>query len=394
MGKISHFMLGGYIIKTNEEHISDILSILITNGIPFGRTKEKDGSFEIYLTKRGFRRYTEAAGGMHVFGETAKEIGFLYILKRYRLRFGMFVGALFFTVCVALSSLFVWDINVSGNVKITESEVIEYLDAYGFRLGAFIPRLDKTDICRRIMLENKDISFIAINMKGTVANVEIHERENDEGKVGTSEPSNLVSKYDAQIERLEVTGGVAQVKYLQVVKKGDLLVSGIIDSNAIGYRLVRARGKVLGRVSLTYDSFVPLEYSKKSFTGEQTEQKTIKIFSKIINIFKNNDIRYEKYDTITEEKRLYLFGTVKLPVFVTTKRYAEYEEIPSELSKNEAYLAALEDIKRQSADILSDAEILSRDTYLSIEDGILHLKVDIDCIIDITEEIKIDTSRR
>ena len=303
----------------------------------------------------------------------------------------MFTGALFFILSVALSSFFVWDINVDGNNKITEKEVIEYLDAYGFRLGAFIPRIDKTDICRRIMLENKDISFISINMKGTVANVEMHERESDEGKISTSEPSNLISKYDAQIERLEVVGGVAQVKYLQSVKKNDILVSGIIDSNAIGYRLVRARGKVFGRVSLVYESNIPLEYTEKIPTSEKTEKKSVKIFSKVFNLFKNNDIRYEKYDTIVNEERLYLFGSVKLPISVITEKYTEYEEITRTLSENEAYKLALKEIKEKSESELENAEILSRDTVMTNENGVLSLKVYVECILDIAEEIKIDT---
>ena len=241
------------------------------------------------------------------------------------------------------------------------------------------------------MLENKDISFISINMKGTVANVEMHERESDEGKISTSEPSNLISKYDAQIERLEVVGGVAQVKYLQSVKKNDILVSGIIDSNAIGYRLVRARGKVFGRVSLVYESNIPLEYTEKIPTSEKTEKKSVKIFSKVFNLFKNNDIRYEKYDTIVNEERLYLFGSVKLPISVITEKYTEYEERTRTLSENEAYKLALKEIKEKSESELENAEILSRDTVMTNENGVLSLKVYVECILDIAEEIKIDT---
>ena len=241
------------------------------------------------------------------------------------------------------------------------------------------------------MLENKDISFISINMKGTVANVEMHERESDEGKISTSEPSNLISKYDAQIERLEVVGGVAQVKYLQSVKKNDILVSGIIDSNAIGYRLVRARGKVFGRVSLVYESNIPLEYTEKIPTSEKTEKKSVKIFSKVFNLFKNNDIRYEKYDTIVNEERLYLFGSVKLPISVITEKHTEYEEITRTLSENEAYKLALKEIKEKSESELENAEILSRDTVMTNENGVLSLKVYVECILDIAEEIKIDT---
>ena len=181
------------------------------------------------------------------------------------------------------------------------------------------------------------------------------------------------------------------MKYLQSVKKNDILVSGIIDSNAIGYRLVRARGKVFGRVSLVYESNIPLEYTEKIPTSEKTEKKSVKIFSKVFNLFKNNDIRYEKYDTIVNEERLYIFGSVKLPISVITEKYTEYEERTRTLSENEAYKLALKEIKEKSESELENAEILSRDTVMTNENGVLSLKVYVECILDIAEEIKIDT---
>ncbi|MGN1095361.1 MAG: sporulation protein YqfD [Eubacteriales bacterium] len=393
MGKLSRFLFGGYMLTVPESTLTDVMNILVCSGIPFGKVREGDGFYSLYLTKSGFAQYKIARGERN-FGEKAEEIGFFSVIKRYRLRFGMFIGAFLFVIVVSFSSFFVWDINISGNENITSEKIEEYLAAYGFRLGAFIPRLDTEDICRRIMLENGNISFMTINMRGTVAEVKIHERESDEGKVADSTPSNLISKYDAQIERLEITGGVAEVKYLQIVKKGDLLVSGIIDSNALGYRLVRARGKVFGKVTLVYTSEIPFEYTENVPTGEQTEKKSIKIFSKIISISKNNSIPYEKYDTIINNKKLYLFGNVELPLFIMTEKYTEYTERTVTLTRDEAYRKALAEIKKQSEKELSEAEILSRETVLTEGEDFLRLTVYVECILDISEEKQIETAGR
>ncbi len=390
MKRFMRFIFGGVYLTAEQNDMSLILSILISNAVPFGRTRKKDGTYDIFLTKNGYRLFCENAPPELDF--TAKEVGALYILSRYRLRAGLIVGALIFAFCVSFSSLFIWDINVTGNSRITEEEILEALSAYGVRLGAFIPNLDKNDAARRIALERGDISFIAINLKGTVASISVHERDMDETKISSGEPSNLVAKYDAQIERGEVTGGVLAVGSGTIVKKGALLVSGIIDSSALGYRLVRSRGKVYGRTTLTFTSVIPLETTEKSATGEEKSEKNIKIFSKNVTLFKNNNIKYEKYDIIEDKERLYLFGAVKLPITIVTRTYRAYEETPRTLTRDEAYTLALADIHAQSDAVLSEAQIIARDMAFSQDEENAYLTLTVDCIIDIAEEIKIDIS--
>ena len=222
--------------------------------------------------------------------------------------------------------------------------------------------------------------------------MEIRERREGEEQEEQASPSNLVAKYDGQIERLEVAGGVSKVAYLQPVKKGELLVSGIIDSAALGYRLVRARGKVLARITLAYESEIPLETSEKSYTGREIQKKSIKIFSKTINISKNTSVSYEKYDTIVNEEKIYLFGKIELPIYVITETHREYALAPRTLTEKEALEHALADISKQSEAELAGAEILSRTTETEMRGGALYVRTEIYCITDIAREVRIETN--
>ena len=126
------------------------------------------------------------------------EEGLLAILSRYRLRFGMFFGLLIFALSISISSMFVWDINVTGNVNITKEEILSRLDDYGFRIGTAKSFADTKNICDRIVLEAGDLSFMSINVRGTVATVVVRERNSTEPPNEASSPSNIVAKYDAQ----------------------------------------------------------------------------------------------------------------------------------------------------------------------------------------------------
>lgn len=390
MSNISRFIFGAYTLAVPEEQAHMAINVLITNDIPFGKSREEGGRVLLLLTPRGLRRYLGVTGGFR-FGERAFCHGLPELFRRYRLRAGVFIGMLIFISSVTLSSFFIWDVNVTGGVSITAEEMRERLSAYGVREGAFIPSLDMNEIASRILLEAGNISFLKINMRGTVANVELRERREGEKEDEGSAPSNLVARYSGQIERLEVMGGACKVEYLMPVKKGELLVSGIIDSAALGYRLVRSRGKVFARVTLAYESEIPLETAEKVYTGKETSKKSIKIFAKSLNISKKTSVPYEKYDTIINKEKIYLFGKIELPIFIATETAREYREEARTLTESEALARALADIDAKSRAELEGAEILSRTTETEMRGGALFVRTEVYCVLDIAEEVKIET---
>jgi similar to stage IV sporulation protein len=390
MSKISRFIFGAYTLAVPQESAPKAMNVLITNNIPFGKSREEGGTLLLLLSRRGLRRYLSVTGGF-LFGERAYCHGLPELFRRYRLRAGVFAGMLIFISSVTLSSFFIWDVNVTGNVNITAEEMRERLSAYGVREGAFIPALDMNDIASRVLLEAGNISFLKINMHGTVARVEVRERRESEKEESLSSPSNLVARYSGQIERLEVMGGACKVEYLTPVKKGELLVSGIIDSAALGYRLVRSRGKVFARVTLSYESEIPLEITEKTYTGAEKSKKSIIFFTKSLNISKKTSVPYAKYDTIINKEKIYLFDKIELPIFEVTETYREYCEAARTLSESEAYARALAEIDEKSRAELSGAEILSRTVETEMREGSFFVRTEVYCIMDIAEEVKIET---
>ena len=390
MSKLSRFIFGAYTLAVPGEQAPRAMNVLITNNIPFGKSRQEGGDVLLLLSRRGLRRYLAVTGGF-IFGERAYCHGIPELFRRYRLRAGVFIGLMIFIASVTLSSFFIWDVNVTGGVSITAEEMRERLSAYGVREGAFIPSLDTNEIASRILLEAGNISFLKINLRGTVANVEVRERREGEKEQELSAPSNLVARYSGQIERLEVMGGACCVEYLTPVKKGELLVSGIIDSSALGYRLVRSRGKVFARVTLAYESEIPLKITEKTYTGAEKSKKSIIFFAKSLNISKKTSVPYEKYDTIINKEKIYLFGKIELPVFVLTETFREYREEERTLTESEALARAYAEIDEKSRAELSGAEILSRTVETEMREGSLFVRTEVYCVLDIAEEVKIET---
>lgn len=390
MGILSYFR-GMYVVTVAKEAGDAALDLLVSRNIPFFGMKTTEETLSFSLHPPYFKAYAKLRGEERFAGEVRTHEGLLSFAHRHRARVGFFIGAGMAALLLVVSSLFVWDVRITGNVKLSADALRDTLAEHGVEIGAFIPSLDKERVEREIMLEVGELSWISINLRGTVAQVEVHERKTDTEAIDIQSPSNLIAAMDGQITALEVTGGQTIATLGAVVRKGDLLVSGIIDSKALGYRLVRARGEVFAAVTLTYDIEIPYEMEKKVYTGEFLTEKDVKFFAKNIKLFGKDSISPTSCDTIEVERRLYLFGKIALPIFVTERTHSFYEMQTVTLSQEEAITEAYAQIHAQGEETLMAAEILARRTNFDFGETALTLHEEVDCILDIAEEVKIST---
>ena len=391
MGKIYEYLRGSYTVTARAESVCRALNVLMKNNVPFYGVKAEGGGLVGFcLEPDAFRKYVALTAEMTIEDERVTRRGLFAFASGYKMRIGFFIGAVLCAALLAASSFFVWDINVTGQTGLSEKEILKTLEGYGLYIGAYIPNIDTMRLENELVIDTEELSYASINLRGTVAEAVVRERKEKDVE-NISLPSNLVANCDGQIESIEVRGGMPTVKKGQIVKKGQLLVSGVIDSQAVGYRLVRARGEIYARISRSFTAEVPLVREKKSRTGEKKTRVTIRFFAKKINLFSNNDISFEKYDTIEEEKRLCLFDRVELPVFIIKTTYSEYVTETEKISEEQALSIAEKELAGQTEKTLSEAQILAREERTEINDGILTLYADIDCIADITSEIFIKT---
>ena len=384
------YFRSAYLISVHINDARLVLDLLVARDIPFHGQRSEGDAFLFRLYAPHYKEYVRLRGKRRYRNETRKRLGFLNLANRYKKRSGLFVGFFLAAFLLILSSMFVWDITVTGADRIPEKRILTALEQRGLRLGTFIPTFD-TDIAEQTLILDVDgLSFVSVKCKGTVVQVEVREREKETEILDTESPSNLIAAVDGQIEALRVTGGVTTVKLGETVKKGELLVSGIIDSAALGYRLVRARGEVLARTTLTYQVEIPYETTEKVYTGRFFTQKSIKIFSKTIKLFRKDSIYASSCDKIESERRVFLFGLIKLPVFIIEAEYAEYELIPKTLTQKEALQEAYRQIRLLYEDDLSEADILGRYTAFSENENGITLKQQIECIVNIAQEVKIE----
>lgn len=385
------------------EYASEVCNTVMRNGINCRKMRRcSDGGLRFTVTEAEYLRLVSLLPERAV--DTERRRGLPYLLYRYRKRIGIPVGLIIFAVLVKLSTMYVWDITVSGNEMLSDGEIISSLGELGFGIGTRISEVDYYSLCHRLVLANEGISWVSVNMIGTVARVEVIELRAKEniGDDGNGTPTNLIAACDGTVVRVETASGKTEVKAGDSVKKGQLLVNGVLEigtDGERGYLPVRSRARVYAETEVRLETVIPIETTEKRFVGRKLISKSIKFFGKMIKLKENSGILPDGCDIIENNKRLVLFenggliGSIALPISAVTEYCEEYITESVTLTEEEALIRAESEMTELFSKALSDAEILSLASEHYISDGKLYLSRTAVCIINIAEEVPIGISR-
>lgn len=314
---------------------------------------------------------------------SVSRLGVLYFLKKYVKRPGLLIGAVCCLLFFIISSMFVWEIKVTGNETLSQKDVKTRLASLGFKEGTYKRGVNLTKLCNEYLISDYRVSWIFINFGGTVANVQIKETHLKPKPEITDKNVNLVASRDGIIMKIMALDGQSVVVPGDVVTKGQLLVSGIVTSRKQNEILTGARGSVFAQTYHTYTSKTPMFYYEKNYTGKTKSKLSITAFGKTFNLSKKN-APFDKYDKTTRN-----YKTDKFPYFKITKhQYFEYNLIKKDRSKDEAIEISITEIQEKINSEIKDCPIISKKQNISEENGYVMVEVMLECIENIAKEMK------
>ncbi len=382
---------GSIEVSVNAASRMRFLNLCLCHGIPYRHFRYcEDGGIAFrtaWLTAYRLRRLCAREGIEVVFSTPRGLPAFLFGLRR---RAGLLAGAAVAIFLLVLSSCFVWDIEVTGNSQMTQEEIRALLADCSFSVGSYIPDVKIRELENRVLLASPDIAWIAINLQGTVAEVQVIERNTPEPS-NTSKPANMIAAADGQIEFLQLYRGNAVVTVGQAVKKGELLISGIYDSATEGFRFTRAAGEVMARTEHTYRIEIPLSYEEKVFGEREYRSISLNFFHFSSEIFKKTGNQSNTCDIIKDEIEFGWFGTRPLPISLSIL-YAEPHTLQARTrSETEALELAYEGLERELTALSEHAELLQKEIRTEITEGavILHCRVEVIENIAVQSEFEI-----
>ena len=385
---IIDFFLGKCLLKTKKKNAAKLLNVCMKSEAEYWNPRFFGDDFSIECNARTFEKIKSACEKRGLEITLVACSGMPIIISRYKNRIGLLIGTLLSLVLVLYGLNTVWRIELSGNESIRQSELEALLRENGFSVGSFIPSEDLTFIENSVMQSEPRIAWISINVNGAVANVEI--RETKKGVAKSKNPTNLIALRDGKIERVESYNGNCLVKAGDVVRAGDVLVSGIYQNESGDYRAVRAEGEIFARTIKEILIEIPFENTQKVYTGRKFCEIRINFFKKSIKVFANTGNLPTTCDIIYENGEVVFFTLPKIPIGYEKVTYSEYNTEPVVLDESEAMNQAFK-ILKEELDLLSQsAELIRKDVEFEISDRAYILKCHLICIenIAVTSEIK------
>ena len=322
-------------IKVEGFFIERFLNLCKNENIIFKSLEKKDSSFITFeIMKSDFRKLKVIARKTGCKVKIEKKTGIPFIINRYKKRkvFAVAVSVIAFFI-IGLSN-FIWEVEIDGLQNIGEEDFMNYIEEKGIKVGCFKPYINIEQIENEIKIQREDIAWIGIEFYGTKAKVSIKESIKIPEIINKEEIVDVVSNYDAKIEKIIVRDGTARVKEGDIVKKGDLLVEGIIEGKYKEDRKVHADADILGIVLYSSEKFDTYIQKNKVKTGRVESKNSINIKNFKIN-FNKRVSKFEKYDTIRTNNKIRLFSNFFIPVEIEKIKFEEFYFEDKKYSKEE-----------------------------------------------------------
>lgn len=388
MNRSFYAIVGFWQVHFVSDKAERILNFALKRNLPvWGLCREKDGvSFFIsslrYRHLRAFSESLEEGESLAV-----RRRGLAGLLHLFRYRVGFFAGLAFFALCLYLSGLVVWSVDVSGHTAESEQAVREKLSTLGLWAGAPISSIDTAELSLRLPVEFPEFSYASVNVIGTRAKVEVRHRESLPPAESHEGYVNLVAKYPASIVRYEVLEGTCAVTRAEAVRSGQLLISGIRELKNGSFSPVHARGRVFGETERFFTVSIPLEEKSFSFTGREDAERTLSFLGITLPITGKSRPFEAGEEVLVGCEDAELFG-LQLPFTVKTLVRAERIEKTQRITVDRAEKIAYDRYNEYKGDTLApDYEILSEEISFSYEENAVTLQVTLRVVEDIAVEV-------
>jgi len=388
--KIIHYCKGSVLFRAQgefgsfEEFLNHarrlnlrIWDIRKQNGIFYGKTKVKQ-----------YKQLARVARKSGIRLRIHKKKGLPFLLHRYHKRLGLWIGAVFCLCFLFVMQNFIWEIEISGNQSLSETEILEAAKELGLYQGTVIPMTDFKKLQKNLEYRLPGIAWLSLNRRGSSMVIELHETEKKPELLDHSTPCNLIAAKDGLILYMEIYQGEKIVKVKDVVCKGDMLVSGITEDKFQQTRFLHADGKVIAETYVEETFSFPLEREEKTYTGKVLRRNCLNLFGFQVPLFISFQKDEGAYEIDTKTESLSLFGKA-LPIEWEKRVLKEYFIEKRSYSVVEAEQILLAQIADYEAESLKNAKITSKKTYKQDKNGAFVIKVSYICEENIAQKEEI-----
>lgn len=359
------------------------------------------GAYEMYTTIQGFKKLKPIIRKTGTKVTIIGRFGLPFFFHRYRKRKLFFIGAVGCALFIYAMSLFVWEIDVTGNISRSDETLLEFLEDNDVRHGMPIASIDCARIVKDLRKQYDDIIWASASIRGTRLIIQIKENEtleqervftqaseNEETENSKEASVDIVADQDCIITEIITRKGTPLVKAGDTVKKGDILVSGLVavvnDSQEItGYQPQYSQADIRGQIVYSYKDQLERTYEEKTYVNQVKEESYLRIQDYVFWLGSKKN-RFQKSEMLLKETRICIGKHFVLPIVIgrrTTRPYQSREMTYSEevlqqrLSKR--FTNWQTELEKKGVEIIENSVKIYNESDFAVAKGTLTMICDI-----------------
>ena len=398
--KAVKLLRGSVCVRAKSAYPERMLNLCSARGIEFWDVRWIDDTALSFCVARGdLRALRRAAEGCGAEVSIERTAGTPFFFARLRRRHALFAGGILCAALLLVNSLFIWDFEVTGNETVPTETILHALREHGVHRGTFIYSFRSQDICNRVLPELKDLCWVAVNVRGCKAYVQVRERVRAPERVNESEPTNVIAAKPGLITKVRALDGEKRVLPGTSVQQGQLLIAGVVDTGgtekpSVTTRFLAGKGEVWARTWYDLTVRVPLTYEKKVYTGKEKRSHTLIWGENRLKIgAKGSSICNVDCDKIKNQTQWTLFGLFALPVTWETETLLPYELEVTPRSRADAEAQGKDVLETYLSALLGETgSVTQRRFSTAVEGDTLIVTLSAECEEQIGKEVPIAVS--
>ena len=318
--KVLNYLRGQVTVEVESAAPERVLNLCAAHGIPFwGLTWLSELRLRAAIDRAELPRLREVLTRTDAVLTVVRTEGAPEVWRQYRRRYVLLAAAAVLAAVLALGSTHIWAFQVTGNDTVPTETILRTLEKYGVALGAR-SRIDQEALRNQVLLELPDVVWLTVNMRGCTAHVQVVERQRPPHLYADGEIANVVAARDGLVTSVQALDGEAQVMAGSTVTAGQVLISGVVDSDQRGYRLLHGMGQVWARTWYELSVSVPLTVQEKGQETGAVTRMAVDIGRNRIKIYGKGSMTDPDCDKITVYRTARLPFGLTLPVTLVTER--------------------------------------------------------------------------
>ncbi len=334
--------LKGYVrIRVSGLSVERFLNLCGHKNILLWNVVRGERYWEMCISISAFRRIRPIVRKTGTRVVITERCGLPFFVKKMNGKKVFLFGLIFAIFFWYASGNFIWRIEYEGNYKITQEQLMDFLDENKVSIGTLKKSVNIEQLEKDIRIRFPDIIWTSGKFEGTTFHLAVKENDGIQPQMQYAEDGgyDLVAHVDGEVYSMIVRKGVPLVKQGDVVTKDMVLVEGRIavkndDGTIREYLYEKSDADIYIKHTITYEDILNTRYTKKIYTGREKKCIYVRLGKK--EWFVGHTKPYLVYDVVMQETTPAILKDLKIPLLWGKYTYREYQNTECLYGEEEA----------------------------------------------------------